>query len=98
MSCLNLNWPCATLGSQEYYGLNVQPYLLGGAGNLVSITWEVPNGITILDQSVEGYIAWIKLDTKYRGTFKIKFTLSTATSSGSTQTLSEHVTLVVERT
>ena len=79
------HWPDADKGDDLVYALDLSCWLDNEAANLVSVTWTVPDNVTITDNYVEGDRAYVKLYTPVVGAgYKILAAVTT-TQAGKTQ-------------
>lgn len=65
------HFPDAILGSNLYYGLDLECWLTNESDSLVSVVWNVPEGIISCDDFVQGFVANVKLQATRTGSFII---------------------------
>ena len=89
-----LEWPCTYVGAEEFFGLDLLEYLEGDT--LISVAWDLPNGLVSVTEVVIGSISYIKINSEFAGQHKIKFNIRSSEVGGAIQTLPGFVYLHVE--
>ena len=61
-----LHWPDAELDSENYYGIDWDDWLTAEGVNetKVTATWDVPTGLTNMDEETVGNVEYVKLNKK----------------------------------
>lgn len=90
----NSCWADATAGDDLYYSIDFGTWLTGEADTLVSVAWNLPDGITSSDDFLAGNVASIKLATPTAGNYEVSCTLSSI-DAGKTQTKQQYMRLTV---
>ena len=83
------HWPDADTGDDLYYGVDFNYYLneitqgnpvpILQTENLITVTWELPNGLVSLDSFVENNIGVIRIKSDFIGIYKTICTMYSET-------------------
>lgn len=65
------HWPDATKGDQLWYSIYVGDWLSKENDTIVSVNWDVPEGLENLEERVSGAEVFIKIGSPIVGTFKV---------------------------
>lgn len=71
------HFPDASKGDELYYSIMFSCWLSNEGDSTESITWSVPEGLTLLDEFIQGGEAKAKIRCDRVGSFKVTCTINT---------------------
>lgn len=80
------HFPDTFLGSALYYSLDLTDWFASIGGSCASVEWSTEDFIDLADEYKYDSVAFVKLITKRRGTFKVQATIRVTNSYGRSQT------------
>ena len=87
------HFPDATVGDELYYSILYSCWLNNEGDSLESVSWTVPDGLTLLEDTIEGGEVKAKIRSDRVGSFKIVCTLNTIED---TQTQTKNVPMILK--
>jgi len=80
-----IHWPDAFVGEDAFYSIDFTNWLSKTNDEVLTATWELPEGITSFENFISNNKAIIKLNTQIAGTYEIICSI-TSTDVSRTQT------------
>ncbi len=92
------NFAKSTAGSNEYHAIDASLPLASDNDEIISVSWEIPAGITSDDDFLNGNIAAIKLNMPLAGSYEFIVTVNSRdiSDNSKTQSIKTKIHLIVE--